>query len=62
MATLADFTAKIDSLKLTADAILAKIQALESQINAGGLTGEEEASVLAELEDLKTHLDAAQNA
>lgn len=62
VASLSDFTTKIDALKTQADAILAKIQDLESKINAGGMTADEEAQALAQLDDLKTHLDAASNA
>lgn len=62
VAALTDFTTKIDALKTTADAILTKIQELETQLATGGMTADDEAAVLAQLDDLKTHLDAAASA
>ena len=60
LATLADFTAKLDAIDTTVTAIKAEIADLKTQIAAGGLTAAEEATVLARLDTLESNLTAAE--
>ena len=59
MATLADFTAKLDSLDSKVADIAKEIADLKAAQAAGGLTADEEAQVSARLDALTTALDAA---
>jgi hypothetical protein len=58
MATKADFDALVVAVNTATNNIAARIAALEAKIAAGGLTGEEEANVLAELGSVRTALEA----
>lgn len=60
MATLAEFTDKLDALQASVDAIKLEIADLKAQIANGGLTADEEAQVLARLDTLQSNLQAAQ--
>lgn len=60
MATLADFTVKLDAIQATVDAVKQEISDLKAQIAAGGLTADEEAQVLAQLDTLQANLQAAE--
>jgi len=57
MATLADFTTKLDKLNADADAILKAVADLKAQLAAGGLTADEEAQVLSQLDALDAKLN-----
>lgn len=60
LATLQDFTTKLDAIQTTIDAVKTEIASLKAQLAAGGLTADEEAQVLARLDTLETNLQAAQ--
>ena len=60
VATLADFTAKLDAIDTTVTAIKTEIADLKAQLAAGGLSPADEAIVLARLDTLETNLTAAQ--
>lgn len=53
MATKAEFDAALTDLKA---AVEAKIAALQARIDAGGMSADEEAAVLAELQNMKAGL------
>ena len=59
VATLADFTAKLDSLDSKVTDIAKEIADLKAQLANGGLTPDEEAQVMARLDTLSSSLDAA---
>lgn len=58
MATKADFDGLVVAVNTATNNIATRIAALEAKIAAGGLTGEEEASVLSELGSVRATLEA----
>lgn len=60
MATLADFTTKLDALQVTIDAVKQEIADLKAQVASGGLTAEEEQQVLDQIDAKQASLAAAQ--
>lgn len=58
MATKAEFDAVIGEVNTSLAAIAARIAALEAQVNAGGMSADDEGAVLAELNSLKAAVAA----
>lgn len=58
MATKADFDGLVAAVNTATNNIAARIAALEAKIASGGLTAEEETTVLAELASVRTNLEA----
>lgn len=59
MATLADFTAKLDGIDAKVAEIAAEIAELKAKVDVGGMTADEEKVVLDRLDTLTGALEAA---